>query len=126
VNSIGVPGIDNYFPSIDGTSWKVFAGIRPIRLFAVEVDYLDLGQQGAREPSQESADPARTAREQRPPVCRAGGETRGGAKADGPRTPTLAVHLSRASRSFPGGKFFGIARRTVICGALMGRAWSTA
>jgi opacity protein-like surface antigen len=43
VNSVGVPGIDNNFPKISSTSWKVFAGIRPIRLFAVEVDYLDLG-----------------------------------------------------------------------------------
>ena len=45
VNSIGVPGFDNYFPDINSTSWQVFAGIRPIRLFAVEVDYLDLGSQ---------------------------------------------------------------------------------
>ncbi len=31
------------FPSIDSTSWKAFAGYRPIRLFAIEADYLDLG-----------------------------------------------------------------------------------
>lgn len=29
--------------SIEGTSWKAFAGIRPIKLLAVEADYLDLG-----------------------------------------------------------------------------------
>ena len=33
----------NAFPSIDSTSWKVFAGYRPISLFAVEAEYLDLG-----------------------------------------------------------------------------------
>lgn len=43
VSSVGVRGFDNYFPNIDSTSWKIFAGIRPIRLFAVEADYLDLG-----------------------------------------------------------------------------------
>ena len=31
------------FPDIDSTSWKVFAGFRPISVFAVEADYLDLG-----------------------------------------------------------------------------------
>lgn len=44
-NKIQVQGIDNYFPNIDSTSWEVFAGIRPINLFAVEADYLDLGSQ---------------------------------------------------------------------------------
>jgi hypothetical protein len=43
VSSVGVQGFDNYFPSINSTSWQVFAGIRPIRLFAAEVAYLDLG-----------------------------------------------------------------------------------
>jgi hypothetical protein len=41
--SIGVQGIDNSFPKISSTSWQVFAGFRPIKLFAVEADYLDLG-----------------------------------------------------------------------------------
>ena len=31
------------FPDLDGGSWKVFAGFRPISAFAVEADYLDLG-----------------------------------------------------------------------------------
>jgi hypothetical protein len=31
------------FPDINSTSWKVFAGFRPISAFAVEADYLDLG-----------------------------------------------------------------------------------
>jgi len=31
------------FPDIDSTSWKAFIGFRPIRLFAVEAGYLDLG-----------------------------------------------------------------------------------
>ena len=33
------------FADIDKTSWKVLAGLRPISLFAVEADYLDLGSQ---------------------------------------------------------------------------------
>jgi hypothetical protein len=37
----------NAFPDLDGTSWKVFAGYRPISLFAVEADYLDLGSNKA-------------------------------------------------------------------------------
>lgn len=45
VSSVGAQGFDNYFPNINSTSWKVFAGIRPIRLFAVEADYLDLGSE---------------------------------------------------------------------------------
>jgi Outer membrane protein beta-barrel domain len=31
------------FADIDSTSWKVFAGFRPISPFAIEADYLDLG-----------------------------------------------------------------------------------
>src|SRR6516225_5899043 len=31
------------FPDMNKTSWKVFAGFRPISAFAVEADYLDLG-----------------------------------------------------------------------------------
>ena len=31
------------FPDVNKTSWKVFAGFRPISAFAVEADYLDLG-----------------------------------------------------------------------------------
>jgi hypothetical protein len=45
VDSVGVEGFDNNFPAINSTSWQVFAGIRPIRPFAVEVDYADLGRQ---------------------------------------------------------------------------------
>lgn len=33
------------FADIDSTSWKVFAGFRPISVFAIEADYLDLGSQ---------------------------------------------------------------------------------
>ncbi|GAC1453219.1 MAG: hypothetical protein PVS2B3_05070 [Steroidobacteraceae bacterium] len=33
------------FGDLDQTSWKVLAGFRPIRLVAVEADYLDLGSQ---------------------------------------------------------------------------------
>ena len=33
------------FGDLDETSWKVLAGFRPISLFAVEADYLDLGSQ---------------------------------------------------------------------------------
>jgi hypothetical protein len=45
VNSIQVQGLANLVPNINSTSWQVFAGIRPISLFAVEADYLDLGSQ---------------------------------------------------------------------------------
>ena len=38
ITHTGVP-----FADINKTSWKVLAGFRPIKLFAVEVDYLDLG-----------------------------------------------------------------------------------
>jgi hypothetical protein len=41
LNDIVLQG--NNFPDIDSTSWKVFAGFRPISVFAVEADYLDLG-----------------------------------------------------------------------------------
>jgi hypothetical protein len=33
------------FSDLDNTSWKVLAGFRPISLFAVEADYMDLGSQ---------------------------------------------------------------------------------
>src|SRR6516162_8222894 len=41
LNDIVVQG--TAFPDLDKTSWKVFAGFRPINAFAVEADYLDLG-----------------------------------------------------------------------------------
>lgn len=31
------------FGDISKTSWKVFAGVRPLRVFGVEADYMDLG-----------------------------------------------------------------------------------
>jgi len=31
--------------SLNSTNWKVWAGVRPISLFAVEADYIDLGSQ---------------------------------------------------------------------------------
>jgi len=34
----GVP-----FDDLDKTSWKLLAGVRPLRVFAIEADYLDLG-----------------------------------------------------------------------------------
>ena len=40
ITHTGVP-----FTDIDKTSWKVLAGFRPIKLFAVEADYLALGNQ---------------------------------------------------------------------------------
>jgi opacity protein-like surface antigen len=51
VHGVGEPYSDNYVAGFDGVSFKVFAGIRPIKLFAVEVEYLDLGSQG-HEPSE--------------------------------------------------------------------------
>jgi opacity protein-like surface antigen len=33
------------YPDLDNTSWKVFAGSRPISLLAIEAEYLDLGGQ---------------------------------------------------------------------------------
>jgi len=41
LNDIVVQG--TAFPDLNKTSWKVFAGFRPISAFAVEADYLDLG-----------------------------------------------------------------------------------
>jgi len=41
LNDIVVQGTN--FPDLDSTSWKVFAGFRPISAFAVEADYLDFG-----------------------------------------------------------------------------------
>jgi len=32
---------------LSSTNWKVWAGVRPISLFAVEADYIDLGSQSA-------------------------------------------------------------------------------
>jgi hypothetical protein len=43
LNDIVVQG--TAFPDIHSTSWKVFAGFRPISAFAVEADYLDLGSE---------------------------------------------------------------------------------
>ncbi len=33
------------FADIDSTSWKVYAGFRPMSVFAIEADYLDLGSE---------------------------------------------------------------------------------
>jgi hypothetical protein len=33
------------FADIDSTSWKLFAGFRPLSVVAIEADYLDLGSQ---------------------------------------------------------------------------------
>lgn len=41
LNDILVQG--TAFPDLNKSSWKVFAGFRPISAFAVEADYLDLG-----------------------------------------------------------------------------------
>jgi opacity protein-like surface antigen len=38
ITHTGVP-----FDDLDKTSWKAFAGFRPIRPFALELDYMDLG-----------------------------------------------------------------------------------
>ena len=38
-------GVADIFPNMSSTSWQVFAGYRPIHLFAVEADYVDLGSQ---------------------------------------------------------------------------------
>src|SRR5215469_12708910 len=43
LNDILVQG--TAFPDLNKTSWKVFAGFRPISAFAVEADYLDLGNE---------------------------------------------------------------------------------
>jgi len=36
--------------SLSSTSWKVWAGVRPISLFAIEADYIDLGSQTVNPP----------------------------------------------------------------------------
>ena len=36
---------ETFSHDLDATSWKVMAGFRPISLFAVEADYIDLGSQ---------------------------------------------------------------------------------
>jgi opacity protein-like surface antigen len=41
VDGIANPGVP--FGDLDKTSWKLLAGVRPVRVFAVEADYLDLG-----------------------------------------------------------------------------------
>ena len=45
LNEIFVQGTS--FPDLNGQSWKVFAGFRPISVFAVEADYLDFGSKTA-------------------------------------------------------------------------------
>ncbi len=43
------PGFDSSFNDIDNsTSWQLFAGFRPINLFAIEANYLDLGSHAKR------------------------------------------------------------------------------
>jgi hypothetical protein len=37
--------------NLDSTSWKVWAGVRPISMFAVEADYIDLGSQNVNSPT---------------------------------------------------------------------------
>jgi hypothetical protein len=41
LSDIGNQGTN--FADIDTTSWKAFAGFRPLSVFAIEADYLDLG-----------------------------------------------------------------------------------
>lgn len=41
LNDIAVQG--TAYPPLRQASWKVFAGFRPIKVFAVEADYFDLG-----------------------------------------------------------------------------------
>jgi hypothetical protein len=38
ITHTGVP-----FKDLDKTSWKAYVGVRPIRVFAIEADYMDLG-----------------------------------------------------------------------------------
>jgi hypothetical protein len=45
VNPVELQGFASEFPDLNSTSWQVFAGFRPINLFAVEADYVDLGSQ---------------------------------------------------------------------------------
>ena len=40
-----VPDITATNSNLNSTNWKVWAGFRPISLFAVEADYMDLGSQ---------------------------------------------------------------------------------
>ena len=44
-NLSGIVHADTNFADIDGTSWKVFAWVRPMSAFAIETAYLDLGSQ---------------------------------------------------------------------------------
>jgi Outer membrane protein beta-barrel domain len=37
--------------NLDSTSWKVWTGVRPINMFAVEADYIDLGSQSVNSPT---------------------------------------------------------------------------
>jgi len=41
----GITNQGTNFADIDSTSWKVFAGFRPLSVFAIEADYLDLGSE---------------------------------------------------------------------------------
>jgi len=41
----GIASQGTNFADIDTTSWKAFAGFRPLSVFAIEADYLDLGSQ---------------------------------------------------------------------------------
>lgn len=43
LSAIANQGTD--FADIDSTSWKVFAGLRPLSVVAIEADYIDLGSQ---------------------------------------------------------------------------------
>ncbi|MGH8133774.1 MAG: outer membrane beta-barrel protein, partial [Steroidobacteraceae bacterium] len=45
LSDIGNSGLS--FSNLDNTSWKAFAGLRPISLFAVEADYLNLGSRSS-------------------------------------------------------------------------------
>ena len=40
----GTGALDDF--KIDNTAWKIIAGFRPIDMFAVEADYMDLGDEG--------------------------------------------------------------------------------
>jgi hypothetical protein len=39
----GITHTGEPFANLDKTAWKVFAGFRPLRVFALEADYMDLG-----------------------------------------------------------------------------------
>jgi opacity protein-like surface antigen len=39
----GITHTGEPFADLDKTAWKVFAGFRPLRVFALEADYMDLG-----------------------------------------------------------------------------------